>query len=159
MPIKSLVTAAVAAALVSTAVFAADEMVKPEATPPPSAGPTIAKAEAFCGDPTGKADELAKLYMGKAELKKVDTSAEFLTYADDEKNPTVMYNFTTDKNPAHPSAVCRKFVKEGDQVGLKYNVVCGAEQAACAKLANDFNVMIARMQAAIEGKIKDGGKE
>ena len=158
MPIKSFVAAAVAAALVSTSAFAAEEIVKPEATSPPSAGPTIAKAEAFCGDPTGKADELASLYMAKAGLKQVDKSAEFLTYADDEKNPTVMYNFTTDKSPAHPSAVCRKFVKDGDQMTLKYNVVCGAEKNACAKLANDFNVLIARMQTAIDGQIKDGGK-
>ncbi len=158
MPIKSLLAAAVAAALVSTSAFAAEEAVKPEATPPPAAGPTIAKAEAFCGDPTGKADELANLYMAKAGLKQVDKSAEFLTYADDEKNPTVMYNFTTDKSPAHPSAVCRKFVKDGEQMTLKYNVVCGAEQNACAKLANDFNVLIARMQTSIDGQIKNGGK-
>lgn len=158
MLIKSFVIAAVAAALVSTSAFAAEDIVKPEATPPPAAGPTMAAAEAFCGDPTGKADELAKLYMAKAGLKQVDKSAEFLTYADDEKNPTVMYNFTTDKSPAHPSAVCRKFVKEGDQVGLKYNVVCGAAENACAKLTNDFNVLIARMQATVDGQIKSSGK-
>ncbi len=158
MSIKSLLAAAIAAALFSTSAVAAEDIVKPDATPPPAAGPTIAAAEAFCGDPTGKADELAKLYMGKAGLKQVDKSTEFLTYADDEKNPTVMYNFTTDKSPAHPSAVCRKFVKDGDQVGLKYNVVCGAAEQACAKLTNDFNVLIARMQAAVEGKIKDDGK-
>ena len=158
MSFKSLFAAAASIALLSSSAFAVEDIVKPEATPPPSAGPTIAAAEAFCGDPTGKADELAKLYMAKTNLKQVDKSAEFLTFADDEKNPTVMYNFTTDKSPAHPSAVCRKFVKDGDQVGLKYNVVCGASENACAKLTNDFNVLIARMQATVDGQIKDGGK-
>ena len=158
MPFKPFLAAVATIAVLCSAALAVEDIVKPEATPAPAAGPTIAAAEAFCGDPTGKADELAKLYMGKAGLKQVDKSTEFLTYADDEKNPTVMYNFTTEKSPAHPSAVCRKFVKDGDQVGLKYNVVCGAAEQACAKLTNDFNVMIARMQAAVEGKIKDGGK-
>ncbi len=158
MPFKPFLAAVASIAVLCSAALAVEDIVKPEATPAPAAGPTIAAAEAFCGDPTGKADELAKLYMGKAGLKQVDKSTEFLTYADDEKNPTVMYNFTTDKSPAHPSAVCRKFVKDGDQVGLKYNVVCGAAEQACAKLTNDFNVMIARMQAAVEGKIKDDGK-
>ena len=145
MPFKPFLAAVATIAVLCSAALAVEDIVKPEATPAPAAGPTIAAAEAFCGDPTGKADELAKLYMGKAGLKQVDKSTEFLTYADDEKNPTVMYNFTTEKSPAHPSAVCRKFVKDGDQVGLKYNVVCGAAEQACAKLTNDFNVMIARM--------------
>ena len=159
MLFKPFLAAVASVALLSSAAYAVEDIVKPEATPAPTAGPTVAAAEAFCGDPTGKADELAKLYMAKTELKQVDKSAEFLTYADDEKNPTVMYNFTTDKSPAHPSAVCRKFVKDGDQMALKYNVVCGAAENACAKLTNDFNVLIARMQATIDGQIKSGDKK
>ena len=107
MPFKPSIAAFASIVLLSSAALAVEDIVKPEATPAPAAGPTVAAAQAFCGDPTGKADELAKLYMSKPELKQVDKSTEFLTYADDEKNPTVMYNFTTDKSPAHPSAVCR----------------------------------------------------
>ena len=51
-----------------------------------------------------------------------------------------------------------KLVKEGDQTVLKFQVVCEANEAACAKLNNDFNVLIARMQTEIDSRIKSGQK-
>lgn len=146
---------ALAAALVFNvaSLRAEEQIVKHAETPAPTAGPTKAAAEGFCGDPTGTADELAKRYTDAGTLKQVDKSDQYITLADDPKNATVMYNFSTDKNPAHPVAVCRKLVKDGEEMTLKYNVVCGGSVEACAKAANDFNVLIARMQAAINEKI------
>lgn len=57
-----------------------------------------------------------------------------------------MYTFTTPGHPAHPAAVCRKPMKDGDKLIIKMVVVCDGEKDACAKLRNDFNVMTAKMQ-------------
>ena len=152
------VTLATAAVFAAPAVSRAeDPVVKHAETPAPNAGPTKAAAEGFCGDPTGTAEELMKRYAELANLKQVDKSEQYLTYSDDPKNATVMYNFSTDKNPAHPIAVCRKLVKEGEQMTLKYNVVCGGAADACAKAASDFNTLIARMQVEVDSKVKAAG--
>jgi len=137
---------------------AEENLVKPAATPAPAAGPTKGNAEGFCGDPLATAAELRQRYTTKAGLTEIDKSNEFVTYSDDPKNPSAMYNFTIETSPAHPSAVCRKLVKEGDQTVLKFQVVCEANEAACAKLNNDFNVLIARMQTEIDSRIKSGQK-
>lgn len=149
--------AVVAAASLVTAAHAEDSVVAPAPTPPPAAGPTKAAAEAFCGDVPAKADELIKRYSSDAKLKQVYKSAEYIAYADDEKNPTLMYTFTV-QGLAHPAAVCRRVVKEGDAVLIKMTVVCDGETEACKKLSNDFNVMTAKMQAEVDNKIKSGGK-
>lgn len=137
---------------------AEEPIVKHEPTPAPSSGPTLAAAEGFCGEPTAKADELAKRYMGQEGLQKIDDgSKQYLTYTDDPKNASVMYNFSTEDNPAHPVAVCRKLVREGEQITLKYNVVCGGSEDACAKATSDFNVLIARMQAQVNQQVGGQG--
>ena len=136
---------------------AEDPVVKHAETPAPNAGPTKAAAEGFCGDPSGSAEDLMKRYVDTGNLKQVDKSEQYLTYSDDPKNASVMYNFSTDKNPAHPIAVCRKLVKEGEQMTLKYNVVCGGAADACAKATSDFNTLIARMQLEIDSKVKAAG--
>lgn len=149
---------ATVAVVAAPAVSRAEEpVVKHAETPAPNAGPTKAAAEGFCGDPSGSADDLMKRYAESGSLKQVDKSEQYLTYSDDPKNATVMYNFSTDKNPAHPIAVCRKLVKEGEQMTLKYNVVCGGAADACAKATSDFNTLIARMQVEVDNQVKAAG--
>lgn len=138
----------------ATFVFADEAVVKPDATPAPSAGPTVAAAQAFCGDPTGKANELYARYSSQKDLKEVYKSVDYVALSDDDKNSSVMYTFTTKGHPAHPAAVCRKLVKEGDQAVIKMVVVCDGEKEACGKLQNDFNVMTAKMQAEVDNQVK-----
>ncbi len=141
------------AAALSLAAQAEEPIVKHAPTPPPSAGPTVAAAQAFCGDATAKADELIARYSGDAKLKQVYKSADFLAFADDDKNATVMYTFTVAGHAAHPAAVCRRIVKEADAAIIKMEVVCEGAAEACDKLRNDFNVMTARMQVEVDQKI------
>ncbi len=155
MTLKPLVSAAILAILCSAPALAADDIVKPAPTPPPSAGPTVAAAQGFCGDKIAKADELITRYSTMQGLKETYKSVDYVAYADDEKSPTVMYTFTTKGHPAHPAAVCRKMTKEGDTLLLKMEVVCDGEKEACDKLRNDFNVMNAKMQTEVDNKIKD----
>ena len=158
MTIKTILFSFAAAFVATTATYAADEIVKPAATPAPKAGPTIAAAEAFCGDVTAKADELFTRYASAKNLKQTYTSDQFVAFSDDEKNPTVVYTFTTKRHAAHPAAVCRKLVKEGDQAILHMEVVCDGEAAACSNLKNDFNVMNAKMQVEVDQQIAAGKK-
>jgi hypothetical protein len=144
--------------LAASPAFADDAIVKLPTTPMPAAGPTTAAAQEFCGDAPAKAEELIARYSSKAGLQKVYESAQYLAYSDDPKNATVMYTFTTKKNPAHPAAVCRKVERKGDNLIVAMKVVCDGEKVACAKLQNDFNVMNAQMQSIVDQKIAGQGK-
>lgn len=156
-PVRAALFAA-AALFCSAAARAEDVIVKPEPTPAPAAGPTVAAAQAFCGDPLAKADDLFARYSTAANLKEVHKSSEYVAYSDSDKAATVMYTFTVKGQAAHPAAVCRKLVKEGDAMTIKMDIVCNGNADACKKLANDFNVMTAQMQAEVDSKIKSGGK-
>lgn len=146
------IAAAVAMALPALAV---DDLVKPAPTPAPTAGPTLAAATQFCGDPSAKAEELITRYSTAKGLIETYRSIDYVAVSDDAKVPTVVYTFTTKGHPAHPAAVCRKQVKEGDALVLKMQIVCDGAKEPCDKLRNDFNVMNAKMQAEVDNKIKD----
>jgi hypothetical protein len=147
-------------ALAASTVFAlpalaADDLLKPAPTPAPAAGPTVAAAQFFCGDTIAKADELFTRYSSDKKLTEIYKSVDYIAYADNKDVPTVMYTFTVKGHPAHPTAVCRKQSKEGDNIVLKMEIVCDAGKESCDALRNDFNVMNAKMQAAIDTKIKE----
>jgi hypothetical protein len=144
--------------LAASPVMADDSLVKLPVTPAPLAGPTTAAATAFCGEAPGKAEDLIGRYSSKAGLQKVYETDQYLAYADDPKNATVMYTFTTKHNPAYPAVVCRKVERRGDNLTVAMKVICDGEQNACAKLRNDFNVMNAEMQAAVDHKIAEQKK-
>ena len=128
------------------------------AAPVAAAGPTIAAAEAFCGDPSGKANELFARYSTAKGLKAVYKSDQFVAYSDDDKTSTVTYTFTVKAHAAHPAAVCRKLVKDGDALIVKMVVVCDGEAGACSNLNNDFNVLNAKMQAEVDQQIAGAKK-
>jgi hypothetical protein len=160
MTTKSLVFASLSAfALLGSVAFAADDFVKPAPTPMPAAGPTVVAAQQFCGDPTGKADELITRYTTQKGLKETYKSIDYLAYSDDDKNPTVVYTLTVKGHAAHPSIVCRKQVKQGDALTLVMEIVCDGGEEACKKLRNDFNVLNAQMQAEVDNKIKAAGEK
>jgi hypothetical protein len=147
--------ASVVACLVALAPGARAEepLVKLAPTPAPNAGPTVAAADAFCGDPTDKAEALIQRYSTKAGLKQVYKSDKYVAYSDDEKNSSVMYTFTEKGHPAYPAAVCRKPVQEGNNLVIKMSIVCDGKADDCTKLKNDFNVMTAMMQAEVDKQI------
>lgn len=122
------------------------------------AGPTRAAAEGFCGDAIAGAKDLIERYSKDSKLKQVYKSDEYLAFADNEKDPTIMYTLTTDVQAAHPAAVCRRIVKDGEQATIKMSIVCDGPADQCKTLTNEFNVMTAQMQAAVDAKIKEGAK-
>jgi hypothetical protein len=157
MKSRTLVLASIAAGFLASTAFAAEDFIKPAATPPPTAGPTVTAAQQFCGDPSGKAEELIARYTTQKGLKETYKSVDYVAYSDDEKNPTVIYTFTTKGHAAHPSIVCRRQAKEGEFITVKMEIVCDGGEEACKKLRNDFNVINAQAQTDIENKIKEAG--
>jgi hypothetical protein len=153
-----VVPATVAVLASALPAFAGDSVVKLAPTPMPAAGPTVKAAEAFCGDPSGKASELIQRYSTKPGLKQVYKSSQYIAYSDDDKNSSVMYTFTTKGNPAYPAAVCRKPVQTGNNIVITMSIVCDGDKDACANLKNDFNVMTAKMQADVDQKIEEQKK-
>ncbi len=139
--------------ILSQAAVAVDNVVTPQPTPAPTAGPTIAAAQQFCGDAPDKAAALLTRYSADAKLKQVYKSVDYVAFGDDDKNATKMYTFTVSGHPAHPAAVCRTLVKEGENLVVKMHVVCDGEQDACLRLRNDFNVMTAKMQVEVNQRI------
>lgn len=156
---RAAVLALAAFVSVSVPAIAADDIVKPTASPAPAAGPTVAAATQFCGDTVAKADELITRYSTDTKLIETYKSIDYIAYADSKDAPTVMYTFTTKGHPAYPAAVCRKQSKEGDNIVLRMEVVCDGAKDACDKLRNDFNVMNAKMQATVDSKIKEGASK
>ncbi len=154
---RAVCFAAILAVATAASAIAEESIVAPAPTPPPAAGPTKTAAEAFCGDTVAPAKDLIARYSGEAKLKQVYKSDMYLAYADDDKNPTVMYTLTTDRHSAYPAAVCRRIVKEGDAAVIKMNIVCEGNGEECQKLTREFNVMTAQMQAQVDAKIKSGG--
>lgn len=150
----AVVTFACCAVLTAPAV-ATENVVTPAATPMPTAGPTVAAAKQFCGDTIATADELITRYSSDKKLIETYKSVDYIAYADSKEAPTVMYTFTIKGHPAFPTAVCRKQSKEGDNIVLRMEIVCDAAKEACDALRNDFNVMNAKMQAAVDTKIKE----
>lgn len=158
MNTRIVVLASLAACLSASAAFATEDFVKPAATPAPTAGPTLSAANEFCGEPSGKAEDLIARYSAQKNLKETYKSVDYVAYSDDEKNPTLVYTMTTKGHPAHPAVVCRKQDKDGDNIVLKMVVVCDGGKDACDKLRNDFNVMNAKMQAEVDQQIAAGKK-
>jgi hypothetical protein len=154
--LRSTSLACLSALALASSAFAADDIIKPAPTPMPAAGPTVAAAQGFCGEAVAKAEDLITRYSSAKGLKETYKSVDYVAYADDEKAPTVMYTFTTKGHPAHPAAVCRKSVQEGDTLVLKMEIICDGAKEPCDKLRNDFNVMNAKMQVEVNDKIRDG---
>jgi len=105
----------------------------------------------FCGrakgDPTALQSDVAKM----TGIKEILRSPEYVAYQD-EATETVFTFTQAAVGPAHPSAVCRKPVKDGDNLTLQMVIVCNGETDACQRLESDFKLLNAQMQAAIRNE-------
>lgn len=57
--------------------------------------------------------------------------------AHDKANAT-LWSITTDKHPAHPTAVKRTLTERDGAVVIKTNVMCGAQKDVCDKVVQQF---------------------
>jgi hypothetical protein len=71
------------------------------------------------------------------------------TIVSDLANHTV-WSFTPSGHPAHPSAVKRVSVKEGDSIGIQMSVLCQSTKEACDRLVAEFQALNERVRQSIQ---------
>jgi hypothetical protein len=63
-----------------------------------------------------------------------------------------LWSFTPSGHPAHPAAVRRTVIRQGDDIGVKMAVHCEATKAACDRLVADFKALNERMREDLAKK-------
>lgn len=113
---------------------------------------------AFCGRATGEPAAILADVSKAAGFKEVHHSPEYIAYQDPATE--AVFTFTQEAaGPAHPAAVCRKPVKQGDDLVLQMVTVCRGDESACQRLESDFKLLNAQMEAAIRNQGKPGSDQ
>jgi hypothetical protein len=105
----------------------------------------------FCGRPTGEPAALMETITKDATIKEIHRGPEYIAYQDTASQ--AVYTFSqAAQGPAHPAAICRKPLKEGDSMVLQMVIVCKGDSTACQRLESDFKLLNAQMEAAIRNE-------
>ena len=87
-------------------------------------------------------------------LKEIYRGAEYIAYQ--ETGAEAVYTFSqAAQGLAHPAAICRKPVKDGDNMIIQMVIVCRGETSSCQALESDFKLLNAQMEAEIRNKAAD----
>jgi hypothetical protein len=68
----------------------------------------------------------------------------------EDRSTLSLWSFTPPSHPAHPAAIHRKVVQEGDNIFVKMQVLCEAPKPACDKVVADFEDLNQRMTKALK---------
>ena len=116
-----------------------------------SIGAARAADDGFCGRPTGEPAALQDAISKDPGIKEIHRSTEYVAYQ--ETAGETVYTFSlAAQGPAHPAAICRKPVKDGDNIVLQMVIVCKGEGDACQRLDSDFRLLNAQMEAAVRNE-------
>ncbi len=108
-------------------------------------------ANDFCGQPVQEPAALLEAVTKIAGVSQVHDGPEYFAYQDPATE--TLYTFTrSGQGKAHPSAVCRKPVKDGDDVKLQMGIVCRGTAEGCGLLRGEFEKLNAQMEAHIRGQ-------
>jgi hypothetical protein len=105
----------------------------------------------FCGRPTGEPAALMETISKDAGVKEIHRGPEYIAYQDTTSQAVFTFSQAA-QGPAHPAAICRKPVKEGDSMVLQMVIVCKGDGTACQRLNSDFKLLNAQMEAAIRNE-------
>ncbi len=106
----------------------------------------------LCGRPQEKAGALFERLTKSEKLPEIHRDKAYVALFDKARETT--WTFTVAGHPAHPSAVCRQVVKDGDRLRIDTNIACSAAEAECEKLANAFEELNQRMLQDLEKQQK-----
>lgn len=118
-----------------------------------AAVPAIAAAGTeFCGRASGEPAALEAEISKASGFKEIHRGPEYIAYQ--EEATDAVFTFTqAAQGPAHPAAICRRPVKDGDSLTLQMVIVCRGETGACQSLESDFKLLNAQMEAAIRNEV------
>jgi hypothetical protein len=111
----------------------------------------LAAGTEFCGRASGEPSALQADISKAAGIKEIYRGAEYVAYQDEATQ--AVFTFSQEAvGPAHPAAVCRKPVRDGEFMTLQMVVVCKGAVDACQRLESDFKLLNAKMEAAIRNE-------
>ena len=121
------------------------------------AGATSAWAAAeFCGRDLSEPADLEAAISKSAGFKEIYRGTEYVAYQDAASE--AVFTFTLPgQGPAHPAAVCRKPVRDGDLLRLQMVIICKGNTESCQRLESDFKLLNAKMEAAIRNEAGQAG--
>ena len=105
----------------------------------------------FCGRPRGEPAALEAEISKAPGFKEIHRGPEYVAYQEEATEAVFTFSLPA-QGPAHPAAICRKPVKDGDSITLQMVIVCNGEIAACQSLESDFKLLNAQMEAAIRNE-------
>jgi len=115
-------------------------------------GATPALADDLCGRPMEAPEALFQRLAKTEKLPEIHRDKAYVALHDKARDTT--WTFTAAGHPAHPSAICRRPVQDGDRLRIEMNVSCGAAEAECEKLVNAFQELNRHMLQEIEKQQK-----
>ena len=111
--------------------------------------PAVA-GETLCGEEFTSLEALEAVIKAKSGIKVLPSDASVVSYSDPATN--FIWNFATKANQAYPSVACRRIVEVDGAFRVVTNISCGAEKAACDRLAAAYNELDKKMRDAVEKK-------
>lgn len=112
----------------------------------------VAQPGDLCGRPTEKAEALFQRLIKAEKLPEIHRDKAYVALFDKARETT--WTFTVAGHPAHPSAVCRHVVKDGDRLRIDMNIACSAQEAECEKLTDAFEELNQQMLKELEKQQK-----
>src|SRR5262245_55651597 len=111
-----------------------------------------AAADDLCGRPQEQLGPLFERLSKTEKLPEIHRDKAYIALHDKARDTT--WTFTVAGHPAHPSAVCRRAVQDGDRLRIEMGISCGASEAECEKLVDAFEQMNQRMIQDLEKQQK-----
>ncbi len=113
------------------------------------AGP---EAQAFCGESFVSIEALEASIKSKPGITVLESDASTASYSDPATN--FIWNFAKEPNEAFPYVACRRLVQVDGAFQVVTEISCGAEKAACDRLAAAYNELDRQMREAVEKEHK-----
>lgn len=113
---------------------------------------TPALAQDLCGRPPEAPQALFERLTKTEKLKEVSRDKSYIALNDTATD--TVWTFTVAGHPAHPTALCRRLVPDGNEMRLQMNVQCNASEAECRKLVDAFQDLNQRMIREIKKQQK-----
>jgi hypothetical protein len=88
----------------------------------------------------------------KPGIEVLPSDATVVSYSDPATS--FIWNFAADTNEAFPHVACRRLVEVDGAYRVVTEISCGAEKAACDRLAESYNALDRKMREAVEKEHK-----
>jgi len=102
----------------------------------------------FCGEEFKSVEALEALIQAKPGIKVLASDPSVVSYSDPATS--YIWNFATKANEAFPHVACRRLVEVDGAFQVVTEISCGAEKAACDRLAAAYNELDRKMREAVE---------